>query len=48
MFRFKTLFGGSLNARCDERQQTEVAIKCKILNRWTALGMPDSYAVATC
>jgi hypothetical protein len=42
MFRFKTLFGGRLNARCDERQQTEVTIKCKILNRWTILGMPDS------
>jgi hypothetical protein len=45
MFRFKTIFGPQLNARSDEQQQTEVAIKCAILNRFTALGMPDTHAV---
>jgi len=45
MFRFKTIFGSELNARSDERQQTEVAIKCAILNQFTVNGMPDSIAI---
>lgn len=46
VFRFKTIFGSQLNARSDEHQQTEVAIKCAILNRFTALGMPDTLAIS--
>ncbi len=46
MFRFKQTFGAELNARSDERQQTEVAVKCAILNRFVAIGMPDTQAVA--
>lgn len=46
MFRFKTIFGSQLNARLDEQQQTEVAIKCAILNRFTDLGMPDTLAIS--
>jgi len=46
MFRFKTIFGSQLNARSDEQQQTEVAIKCAILNRFTALGLPDTLAIS--
>jgi len=44
MYRFKTIFGAELNARSDERQQTEAALKCAILNRFTAIGMPQSTA----
>jgi hypothetical protein len=46
MFRFKQTFGTKLNARSHERQHTEVAIKCAILNRFTAIGMPETHAFA--
>lgn len=45
MFRFKTILGDKLNARKFENQITEFLISVSILNRMTALGMPDSYAV---
>jgi len=45
MFRFKTVFGGELNARKFKRQRTEFMIKVSILNKMTQMGMPDSYAV---
>ena len=46
MFRHKTILGDRLTARKRTTQATEVAIKCDVLNRMTALGMPDSYKVA--
>jgi len=42
MFRFKTIFGGTLKSRENANQHTEVAIKVNILNQLTALGMPES------
>jgi Transposase DDE domain len=45
MFRWKTIFGGLLNARDFARQKTEILIKSRILNRMTKIGMPESYAV---
>ena len=45
VFRFKTLFGPRLSARSFEAQFTEVCLRGAALNRMTALGMPDSYAV---
>jgi Transposase DDE domain len=42
MFRFKTVFGGELDARKFENQETEVLLKCKILNRFAQMGMPQS------
>lgn len=45
MFRFQSLFGADLQSRTDEAQETEAQLKCAILNRMTALGMPDSYKV---
>lgn len=45
MFRFKTLFGERLQAHLFENQATEAFIKCQVMNRMTALGMPKSYAV---
>ena len=46
MFRYKTIFGGSLSARKVENQITEAKLKCFILNKFTGIGMPDSYRVS--
>jgi hypothetical protein len=43
MFRYKTSFTHQLSARKMESQQTEVALKCKILNIYSQQGMPISY-----
>lgn len=40
MFRFKTIFSEKLQSRTMERQQVELAIACKMLNRMTYCGMP--------
>ena len=45
MSRYKRIVGGSLRSRGDHQQQTEMYIGCAILNRMTALGMPESFAV---
>lgn len=45
MFRFKVTFGPDLRSRTFEAQGTEAMLKCKILNRFTLLGLPDSYVV---
>jgi len=47
MFRFKITFGDRLSARIDGNQEVEAAIKCKILNRLTQIGMPISTPVIT-
>lgn len=39
MFRYKALFGGRLRARAMAGQRVEVRIGCKIMNRFTRLGM---------
>lgn len=46
MYRFKKIFGGHLRAIIFHSQAVEAFIKCNALNKMTALGMPDSYAVA--
>ena len=46
VFRFKTIFGGQLQARTFDRQLSEALIKCKALNMMTRLGMPVSQLVA--
>ncbi len=45
VYRVKTLFGPHVRARRFEAQAQEVFIRCAALNRMTALGMPDSYAI---
>jgi hypothetical protein len=45
-FRYKTIFGDCVSARTDANQETQLLLRCKLLNRFTALGMPNSYAVA--
>jgi len=45
MFRYKTIFGDKLTARHLESQRPEALLRGAILNRMTALGMPESYLV---
>ena len=42
MDRMKTIFGGNLKNRKFENQQTEVRLRCKLLNKLSTLGMPKS------
>lgn len=42
MFRLKTVFGDRVSARTDDRQRTQLLLRCRILNRMTAIGMPES------
>ena len=43
--RYKTILGHKLRARNPESQQAEAIIACNILNRMTALGSPESFAI---
>ena len=45
MFRYKTSFSDNMSARNMESQKTEVALKCKILNKYRQQGMPLAYKV---
>lgn len=45
MFRLKTIFGACLRARNDAGQDTETMVRLDALNKMTALGMPQSYAI---
>ena len=45
MSRFKALVGVKLAAREFEIQQVEALVKCRVLNRMAALGMPISERV---
>src|SRR3989344_2493763 len=44
-FRYKTIFGDRVPARTAENQRTQLLLRFQILNRYTALGMPESYIV---
>lgn len=46
IFRLKTIFGDKLSARQELGQDQELLLRCVALNKITALGMPDSYAIA--
>ena len=41
MYRFKCCLGGVLKNRLLENQRTEARLRCKILNRFTQLGLPQ-------
>ena len=45
MYRYKTIFGAKLKARKPQYEENEVRVKCRILNRFVAIGMPKSYRV---
>jgi IS5 family transposase len=44
MFRMKTCFGAHLKNRLLPNQKTEAKIRCKILNHFKKLGLPEYYA----
>jgi len=44
-FRYKTIFGDRVPARTRENQRTQLLLRCKLLNCFTLLGMPNSYIV---
>jgi hypothetical protein len=44
MFRLKRRFSERLSARVFDSQATELFVRCRVLNRMSALGMPQSYA----
>ena len=46
MFRYKSTFGGTLQARKFENQVTEVLLKCKVLNLFVETGLPVSELAA--
>lgn len=41
-YRFKTILGGTLSARCVANQRTEALLKCHILNTMTMKGIPST------
>ena len=41
MYRMKCCFGGKLKNREFENQRTEARLRCKILNHFTHLGLPQ-------
>jgi Transposase DDE domain len=45
MFRYKIIFGDKASARIIENQITEVNIKCKILNKFTNIGMSKTIRI---
>ncbi len=45
MMRLKTIFSDKLKAREWRRQETELRVRCAVMNRMTSLGMPQSYPV---
>jgi hypothetical protein len=44
--RIKRLFGDGVRGRTLDAQHCDLMLRCAVMNRWTSLGMPDSYAVA--
>jgi hypothetical protein len=47
MFRQKIILGDRLHNRCFKNQRTEARIRASILNRMTALGMPQSCKITS-
>tara|TARA_B110000116_G_C16437114_1_gene403164 strand:+ start:210 stop:452 length:243 start_codon:yes stop_codon:yes gene_type:complete len=45
VFRYKTIIGRDMKSRSLDGQQAEVQLACKILNRMTLFGMPNSVKV---
>src|SRR5215203_2266752 len=43
--RIKRMFGDEVRGRSLDAQHCELMLRCAVMNRWTSLGMPDSYAV---
>ena len=43
VYRYKAIIRSEMRARTLARQRVEHRIGCEILNKMTALGMPDTY-----
>lgn len=41
MFRLKKIFGDKITSKIFESQKVDIAIRCKVLNLFTSLGMPQ-------
>ena len=46
VYRYKKIIGSEMRSRTLATQRVEHRIGCEILNKMTAMGMPDSYQVA--
>ncbi len=47
MFRFKKIFGDKIKSRKPKYKDSEIKIKCKILNKFVEIGMPKSYKASS-
>jgi len=45
MSRMNFIFGDQMSARTPENQRTDLAIRCRIINRMNQLGLPQSVAI---
>ena len=45
-FRYKTIIGDGLRARSGGGRDVEASLACRVLNRMTALGRPESSAIS--
>lgn len=45
MSRMNSIFGDQMSARTPENQRTDLAIRCRIINKMNKLGLPQSVAV---
>ena len=45
VYRYKAIIGRTMRSRTLQGQRVEARVACRILNRMTALGMPDSHQV---
>ena len=45
MFRMKTIFGDRIRSKSYANQETDLLIRCHIMNRMNRLGLPHSEAV---
>jgi hypothetical protein len=44
-FRYKSVIGDGLRARSAGGREVEASLACRVLNRMTALGRPESSAI---
>lgn len=45
MWRMKSIFGDEMRSRCEENQETDLAIRCRIINKMNLLGLPQSMSI---
>ena len=45
MSRMKSIFGDQMRSRNFENQQTDLLIRCKIINQMNSMGLPQSVVI---